>query len=509
MILSNEGIKNKGLWTDKKYILPAYDRDKVIAETKCNPVWIHFGAGNIFRALLANMQEELLAKGIEKTGIIVVEAFDDEIIDKAYRAYDDLCILFTLKSDGDVTKKVLGSVTESLKAEEDWERIVEKFENPSLQMASFTITEKGYEDISENGVLAKIAKLCYHRYLKGKYPISLVSFDNCKDNGKKLFNRVVYHAKRMVDDEGFFEYLSNEQYVAYPWTMIDKITPRPDEGVLKTIADDGIESIDIHRTSKNTYVSAFVNAEDKEYLVIEDKFPNGRPRLEESGVIFTDRETVSLVERMKVSTCLNPLHTALAIFGCLLGFGTIYEEMQDEDLVRLVHTLAYKEGLPVVEDPKVINPEDFLKEVIEDRLSNPFIKDSPKRIATDTSQKLGIRFGETLKAYARYEYLDVGNLVAIPLVFAGWCRYLMGVDDEGCEFEISPDPLLETLQEHLKGVKLGSVGPFGKYLKPILCDKSIFGVDLYEIGLGDKVEGYFEKMVSGRYMVRQALRDII
>ena len=275
-------------------------------------------------------------------------------------------------------QKVLGSVTESLKAEEDWERIVEKFENPSLQMASFTITEKGYEDISENGVLAKIAKLCYHRYLKGKYPISLVSFDNCKDNGKKLFNRVVYHAKRMVDDEGFFEYLSNEQYVAYPWTMIDKITPRPDEGVLKTIADDGIESIDIHRTSKNTYVSAFVNAEDKEYLVIEDKFPNGRPRLEESGVIFTDRETVSLVERMKVSTCLNPLHTALAIFGCLLGFGTIYEEMQDENLVRLVHTLAYKEGLPVVEDPKVIILRIFSRKLLKTDYQIHLLKTAPK-----------------------------------------------------------------------------------------------------------------------------------
>ncbi len=509
MILSNEGIKNKDLWTDKKYKLPVYDRDKMISETKCSPVWIHFGAGNIFRAFLANLQEELLAKGIEKAGIVVVEAYDDEIIDKAYRAYDNLCMLFTLKASGGVDKKVIGSVAESLKAVEDWDRLVEIFENSSLQMASFTITEKGYEDTSENSVLSMIAKLCYRRYKKGKYPISLVSFDNCKDNGKKLFDRVVYHAQRLVKDEGFMEYLANENYVAFPWSMIDKITPRPDEGILKTIAEDGIESIDIYCTSKNTYFSAFVNAEETEYLVIEDKFPNGRPRLEESGVIFTDRETVSLVERMKVSTCLNPLHTALAIFGCLLGFETIYEEMQDEDLARLVHTLAYKEGLPVVEDPKVINPEEFLKEVIEVRFSNPFIKDSPKRIATDTSQKLGIRFGETLKAYARKEDLDVGSLAAIPLVFAGWCRYLMGVDDDGSEFEISPDPLLETLQEHLKGVKLGSTGPFGKYLKPILCDKSIFGVDLYEIGLGNKVEGYFEKMVSGRHMVRKTLRDSI
>ncbi len=97
MILSNEGIKNKDLWTDKKYKLPVYDRDKMISETKCSPVWIHFGAGNIFRAFLANLQEELLAKGIEKAGIVVVEAYDDEIIDKAYRAYDNLCMVLTKK----------------------------------------------------------------------------------------------------------------------------------------------------------------------------------------------------------------------------------------------------------------------------------------------------------------------------------------------------------------------------------------------------------------------------
>lgn len=76
------------------------------------------------------------------------------------------------------------------------------------------------------------------------------------------------------------------------------------------------------------------------------------------------------------------------------------------------------------------------------RVPNPFMPDTPQRIATDTSQKLAVRFGETIKAYAADENLKVDDLQMIPLVFAGWMRYLMAVDDEGKHFELSPDPLL-------------------------------------------------------------------
>lgn len=121
--------------------------------------------------------------------------------------------------------------------------------------------------------------------------------------------------------------------------------------------------------------------------MIEDSFPNGRPPLEKAGVYFTNRQTVENSERMKVQTCLNPLHTALAIFGCLLGYKTIYEEVKDGCLKKLIEKIGYEEGLPVVVDPKIIDPKEYLKEVIEERFPNPYIPDAPQRIATDTSQK--------------------------------------------------------------------------------------------------------------------------
>ena len=92
---------------------------------------------------------------------------------------------------------------------------------------------------------------------------------------------------------------------------------------------------------------------------------------------------------MKVCTCLNPLHTALAVFGCLLGFEKISDEMQDEDLRRMVEIIGYREGLPVVTDPGIIKPQDFIDTVVKVRIPNPFIPDTPQRIATDMFLLIG------------------------------------------------------------------------------------------------------------------------
>ena len=290
--------------------------------------------------------------------------------------------------------------------------------------------------------------------------------------------------------------------------MIDKITPRPDVSVEKILREDGIEGLEPVITSKNTYVAPFVNAEETEYLVIEDNFPNGRPRLEDGGILFTDRATVDKVEKMKVCTCLNPLHTCLAIFGCLLGYKKISDEMQDPELVALVERVGYQEGLPVVVNPGILNPREFIDTVFRIRVTNPFMPDTPQRIATETSQKLAIRFGETIKAYQADENLSVENLRMIPLVFAGWMRYLMAVDDSGRAFELSPDPLLDRLRPQMAKLKLGDAEA-EEIIKPIMQNASIFGVNLYEAGIAEKVCGYFVELNAGEGAVRRTLKKYL
>ena len=94
--------------------------------------------------------------------------------------------------------------------------------------------------------------------------------------------------KRGYVDEGFLAYISDENRVAFPWTMIDKITPRPSEAVAADLAALGIEGMEPVITSKKTYIAPFANGEGPQYLVVEDHFPNGRPPFEKAGVYMAD-----------------------------------------------------------------------------------------------------------------------------------------------------------------------------------------------------------------------------
>lgn len=532
MKLTLEGLKDVKAWEAAGIELPSYDIVKVAEETKKAPVWVHFGAGNIFRIFIGGLADTLISKGESKKGITCVETFDFDVVDKIYKPYDNLVLAVTLKADGSTDKKVIGSLTEAIKAQSnvasEWNRLKEIFTNPGLQMISFTITEKGYAlkgadgnyfpfiqaDI-DNGpekagsAMAVVCALLNERYKAGKAPLAVVSMDNCSHNGEKLQNSVVTMAKEwnkkgFVDD-GFVAYVTDESQVSFPWSMIDKITPRPADSVCKELEKAGVEDMAPVITSKRTYIAPFVNAEGPQYLVIEDKFPNGRPALEKAGVYMTDRDTVNKVERMKVTTCLNPLHTALAVYGCVLGYDLIADEMKDPELNKLVHEIGPVEGMPVVTDPGILSPAAFVDEVINVRIPNPFMPDTPQRIATDTSQKVGIRYGETIKSYVA-KYGDAKKLKAIPLAIAGWCRYLLGVDDKGEAFELSADPMIPELKEQLAGIEVGKPESYKGQLKPILSNANIFGINLYDAGIGEMIEDMFVEEIAGAGAVRNVLK---
>ncbi len=535
MKLTLEGIREgKAEYLAKGYRLPEFDYEKVKKNTHERPTWIHFGAGNIFRAFQANVMQNLLNQGITDVGLIAAEGYDYEIIEKSNRPHDNLSLLATLKAAGTVEKTVVGSIMESLilDSENDIEygRLKEIFQNPSLQMASFTITEKGYSLADgkgellpsvaqdyENGpekpcsYLGKVVSLLYARFQAGKLPIAMVSMDNCSHNGDKLYAAVNAFAEKWAEkglaDKEFLAYVNDKTKVSFPWSMIDKITPRPDAKVEKMLLDDGMENLEPVITSKNTYIAPFVNAEECEYLVIEDAFPNGKPPIDKGGIIFTDRETVDKVEKMKVCTCLNPLHTTLAIYGCLLGYTLIADEMKNPLLKKFVETIGYVEGLPVVVDPGIIAPKDFIDAVVNVRIPNPFMPDTPQRIATDTSQKLAIRFGETIKAYQKRSDLSVNDLKFIPLVFAGWLRYLMAVDDQGNAFTLSPDPLLDIATPYVAGFELNGKEKDLSCLDELLRNEKIFGVDLIKIGMSDLVKKYFAELSSGIGAVEKTLQN--
>ena len=510
-------------WEAKGYQLPKFNIKAVREKTAKEPTWVHFGGGNIFRAFPASILNDALNTGKYDRGVIVAETFDFEVVDKAYAPYNNLSLLVSLKGDGTVEKKVIASVTEALKADyqfADWQRLCEIFRNPTLQMISFTITEKGYgynEADLQRGLkpvfaLGKVTALLYERYQAGELPLTVQSMDNCSHNGDRVMAGVFAYAERWVNDglvpAAFADYVRDKTKITFPWSMIDKITPRPHEKVKELLANDGFEDNNYIETEKHTFTAPFVNAEETQYLVIEDDYTNGRPPLHLGGALYTTRETVDKVETMKVTTCLNPLHTAMSIYGCMLGYTLISAEMQDDDLRSFIQKIGYIEAMPVVTDPGVLNPYEFIGAVINRRLPNPFMPDAPQRIAMDTSQKLPIRFGETIKKYIA-RGLDMGNLQLIPLTLAGYARYLKGIKDNGEPFEPSPDPMLEELQAIVAPLEIGKADQDFSCLHALYSRSDVFGLDLYEAGLGEEIEGMVKELYAGPGSVRATLHKYV
>ena len=537
MKLTLEGIKNREAWEKAGITLPGYDVEKVSEKARKEPEWVHFGIGNIFRIFIGGIADGLLEEGVLDRGITCVETFDYDVVDKIYDPYDNLGLSVILHGDGVREYKVLGSLAEAVKAQssdpEQWNRLKEIFRSTSLQMVSFTITEKGYAlqkadgtwlpyvkaDIENgperaNGAMAVLVAMLFERYQAGKYPLALVSMDNCSRNGEKLRESVLTMAeewqKKGFVDADFLAYVSDEQTVAFPWTMIDKITPRPSEQIAADLEKLGVENMQPVITGKKTYIAPFVNAEKPQYLVIEDSFPNGRPALEKGfGVYLADRNTVNLSERMKVTVCLNPVHSATGPLGVVLGYDLFARMLNtNEDMMKMARMVAYDEGLPVVEDPGILSPQAFVDELFNDRFPNEYLGDTNLRLAVDVSQMVGIRFGETIKAHVA-KYGNASRLTAIPLGIAGWLRYMLAVDDEGRDYELAPDPMNEELQEQLGDIVVGKPETLKDQLKPVLSNERLFFTDLYKAGVGEKVEEMFREMIAGKGAVKATLHKYI
>ena len=84
--------ENRQEWLDHGYRLPSFDADKLKENTLDHPVWVHFGAGNIFKAFHAAAAQRLIEAGVMDTGIVAAEGFDGEIVSASMRPHDNLTV---------------------------------------------------------------------------------------------------------------------------------------------------------------------------------------------------------------------------------------------------------------------------------------------------------------------------------------------------------------------------------------------------------------------------------
>ncbi len=170
----------------------------------------------------------------------------------------------------------------------------------------------------------------------------------------------------------------------------------------------------------------------------------------------------------------QPLHTALAVYGCLLGYTSIAAEMGMQ-ISRPWWSILPPRVCPWWKIPVSSAPGHSLTRcsmsdspIPPSRIHRSVSQPTPHRSCPSvTAAPSGAMHGSRSRHWPDW---------SSPLVFAGWCRYLLGVDDRGNAMPVSPDPMLPQLQAHLKGIEVGRPDSLAGQLRPILSNAAPLGL---------------------------------
>jgi mannitol 2-dehydrogenase len=416
------------------------------ARADIKPGIVHFGVGNFHRAHQAVYLDELFSAGRSRDfGILGagVLSFDAAARDRM-AAQDFLTTVVEQDENGmsaRVTAPMLGFLDPADRA-----GMVEALADPAIRIVSLTITEGGYfldaagrfnpdhPDIrhdaknpdSPNTVFGIMLAALRRRRANDAEPFSVMCCDNIPGNGHVTENVVTGLAA--LCDRDFAAWIEGE--VAFPNSMVDRITPATTDRERGILAEKfGIED------------NWPVFCEPFRQWVMEDRFPTGRPALEEVGVTFVS--DVAPFELMKIRI-LNGGHAAIAYPAALMDIHFVHEAMQEPLIRDYLRKLHDDEIVPTVPPVPGTDLPDY-RALIERRFANPRIGDTIRRLCLDGSNRQPKFIVPTIAAS-----LGKGGPVAgLALVSALWCRYCEGTTDSGKVTEPN-DPNWSRLTETAK-----------------------------------------------------------
>ncbi|MBV9568045.1 MAG: mannitol dehydrogenase family protein, partial [Hyphomicrobiales bacterium] len=413
--------------------------------------------------------EDALAAGERDWGIVAASLRQPGTRD-ALELQGGLYTLASKSVDG-CRLRVVGALRRFLVAPQNPAALIGAMANPAIRIVTLTVTEKGYchdpatgelneehpdirADLSMPGrprsTTGFLVEALRRRREAGSAPFTLVSCDNLPANGQTLRRVVTRHARLLDPDLAAF--IAGE--VAFPSTMVDRIVPATTDA-------------DRAEISRRLGLSDAwpVLTEPFTQWVIEDKFPQGRPRVEDYGAELVAE--VAPYETMKLRL-LNASHSTLAYLGYLAGYETIAETVADESFARLVRGLMDEEMGPTLSLPAGADVEAYKRALIE-RFRNPALRHRTWQIAMDGSQKLPQR----LLAGARERIAAGAPIKRIALSVAAWMRYVGGVDEKGAPIDVR-DPFAK----RLRALSDAAGGDGRRIAASLIRVREIFGDDL-------------------------------
>jgi mannitol 2-dehydrogenase len=380
--------------------------------------------------------DRLMNKGLAMDwGIFGVGVMpEDEAMHAALSGQDWLYTLVTRHGLGQVEARVIGSIVEHFYAPQDPERVLNVLSDARTRIVSLTVTEGGYNidpvsgkfdagnpavqaDLSAgpspNTMFGYVAEALRRRRALGVAPFTVMSCDNVEGNGRVARSSIMAFAA--LRDPALAEWIGAE--VAFPNSMVDRITPTTaPEDIAELHEDFGVED------------DWPVVCEPFTQWVLEEKFVNDRPPLEEAGVQLTS--DVEPYERMKLRL-LNAGHQAIAYSGYLSGFTYAHEAASDPVFVEFLLGYMNDEGRPTLGDVPGIDLDDYVRTLIE-RFANPAIRDTIARLCAFSSD----RIPKWVLPVIRANLATGGEIIRSTAIVASWARYAEGVDEHGQPIDV-------------------------------------------------------------------------
>jgi mannitol 2-dehydrogenase len=382
----------------------------------------HIGAGHFHRAHQAMYIDRLLRQGLAREwgicGVGVLPA--DWPMRDVLRDQDGLYTLILVNPDGSRDAQVIGSIIDYRYAPDDPEAALEVLAAAATRIISLTITEGGYRD-PEGPAFTLITEALARRRNRGITAPTILSCDNIESNGLVARRVVLANAERR--DPALAEWVA--EHVRFPSSMVDRITPATTPEMTAAIQRDfGVAD------------RWPVLTEPFAAWVIEDCFGDGRPPLEQAGVLVVD--DVVPYEMMKLRL-LNAGHQSLCYFAHLCGYEFVHDAARDPLLAEFLRSYWDFEAIPTLAPVPGIDLADYTRTLIE-RFANPGVRDTVARLCAYSSD----RIPKWLLPVVRDNLASGGPIQLAAATVASWARYAEGVDERGEPIDVV-DQLADSL----------------------------------------------------------------
>jgi mannitol 2-dehydrogenase len=407
---------NSATLTGLPIATPGYERDSVGVGIA------HIGVGGFHRAHQAAYIDRLLERGLAREwgicGVGVMPA--DRRMRNVLRAQDGLYTLVLENPDGSRDARVIGSILDYRYAPDDPQAAIELLAAPNTRIISLTITEGGYHD-PDGSAFRLIAEALARRRGRGIASPTIMSCDNIEHNGDVARRAVLAHAERR--HPGLADWVA--EHTRFPSSMVDRITPATTPDVIASVERDfGVAD------------QWPVVAEPYTAWVLEDDFADGRPPLQEAGVLLVD--DVGPYELMKLRL-LNAGHQCLCYFAYLCGYRLVHEAARDPLLAEFLMAYFDSEATPTLRPVPGIDLGDYKRTLIE-RFANPGVRDTIARLCAYSSD----RIPKWLLPVIRANLATGAPIRLASATVASWARYAEGVDERGEPIEVV-DQLADSL----------------------------------------------------------------